>query len=161
MSYKSFTVNLHSTICMNVKELLARSRCHIWTLSDSNEIWTHNHLVPKRTLNHLANLTKLTSLAKWLSVGLWTKWLWVRIPLLSLVIVSRNNLTGRRLTLSWRRPLSYRNQSINLRSKSMNWFLYDNGLRHERVNSVLLLSFTNIKAQRPLDGRAKIKHWMQ
>ena len=37
------------------------------------------------------------------------------------------------LTLSWRRPLSYRNQSIGLRSKSMDWFLYDNGLRHERV----------------------------
>ena len=37
-------------------------------------------------------------------------------------------------TLSWRRPLSYRNQSIDLRSKSMDWFLYDNGLRHERVN---------------------------
>ena len=31
------------------------------------------------------------------------------------------------LTLSWRRPLSYRNQS-------MDWFLYDNDLRHERVN---------------------------
>ena len=38
------------------------------------------------------------------------------------------------LTLSWRRPLSYRNQPIDLRSKSMDWFLYDNGLRHERVN---------------------------
>ena len=38
------------------------------------------------------------------------------------------------LTLSWRRPLSYRNQSIDLQSKSMGWFLYDNGLRHERVN---------------------------
>ena len=37
------------------------------------------------------------------------------------------------LTLSWRRPLSYRNQSIDLRSKSMDWFLYDNGLLHERV----------------------------
>ena len=37
------------------------------------------------------------------------------------------------LTLSWRRPLSYRNQSIDLRSKSMDRFLYDNGLRHERV----------------------------
>ena len=37
------------------------------------------------------------------------------------------------LTLSWRRPLSYRNQSIVLQSKSMDWFLYDNGLRHERV----------------------------
>ena len=40
-----------------------------------------------------------------------------------------------RLTLSWRRPLSYRNQSIDLRSKSMDWFLYHNGLRHERVKS--------------------------
>ena len=37
------------------------------------------------------------------------------------------------LTLSWRRPLSYRNQSIDLRSKSKDWFLYDNGLHHERV----------------------------
>ena len=39
----------------------------------------------------------------------------------------------RELTLSWRRPLSYRNQSIDLPRKSMDWFLYDNGLRHERV----------------------------
>ena len=39
------------------------------------------------------------------------------------------------LTLSWRRPLSYRNQSIDLLRKSMDWFLYDNGLRHERVKT--------------------------
>ena len=38
------------------------------------------------------------------------------------------------LTLSWRRPLSYRSQSIDLLCKSMDWFQYDNGLRHERVN---------------------------
>ena len=38
------------------------------------------------------------------------------------------------LTLSCRGPLSYRNQSINLLCKSMDWFLYDDGLRHERVN---------------------------
>ena len=37
------------------------------------------------------------------------------------------------LTLSWWRPLSYRNQFIDLRSKSMDWFLYDNDLRDERV----------------------------
>ena len=37
------------------------------------------------------------------------------------------------LTLSWRRPSSYRNQSIDLQSKSMDWFLYDNCLRYERV----------------------------
>ena len=29
--------------------------------------------------------------------------------------------------------LSYRNRSIDLQSKSKDWFLYDNGLRHERV----------------------------
>ena len=38
------------------------------------------------------------------------------------------------LTLSRWRPLSYRNQSIDLLCESMNWFLYDNGLRHERAN---------------------------
>ena len=38
-----------------------------------------------------------------------------------------------KLTLSWRRPLSNRNQPIDLLRESMDWFLYDNGLRHERV----------------------------
>ena len=45
------------------------------------------------------------------------------------------------LTLLWRRPLSYRNHSIDLRSKSMDWFLYDNGLRRERVNTSSLVVF--------------------
>ena len=44
-----------------------------------------------------------------------------------------------RLTLSWRMSMSYRNQSIDLQSKSMDWFLYDNGLRHERVKTPLVL----------------------
>ena len=35
--------------------------------------------------------------------------------------------------------LSYRNQSIDLRSKSMDWFLHDNGFRHERVNMHYLI----------------------
>ena len=38
------------------------------------------------------------------------------------------------LTLSWRRPISYRNQSIDLLlCKSMDLFLYGIGFRHERV----------------------------
>ena len=45
----------------------------------------------------------------------------------------RFNLINVCLTLSWQRPLSYRNQFIDLLCKSMDWFLYDNGLRHERV----------------------------
>ena len=37
------------------------------------------------------------------------------------------------LTLSRRRPISYRNQSIDLLCKSMNWFLYDIGRHCKRV----------------------------
>ena len=44
-----------------------------------------------------------------------------------------------RLTLSWRRLLSYRNQSIDLPWKSMDWFRYDNGPRHERVKLTSVL----------------------
>ena len=35
--------------CLNVKELLAPNMRDIWSLSDSNGIRTHNHLVSKRT----------------------------------------------------------------------------------------------------------------
>ena len=50
-------------ICLNVKELLARNRSDIWSLSDCNGTRIHNHLVLKRTLNHLAKLTKWLSCA--------------------------------------------------------------------------------------------------
>ena len=79
MSRTSFRVNPHTIVCLNVKELFARSRRHIWSLSDSNAIRTHNHLVRKRTLNHLA---------KCLSVCLRTKWLWVRIALLRSILLA-------------------------------------------------------------------------
>ena len=36
------------------------------------------------------------------------------------------------LTFSWRRFLSYTNQSMDLQSKSMDWFLYDRDLRHKK-----------------------------
>ena len=58
-------MNPHSTVCES--KLLAQSGSHICSLSDSNEIRNHNHLVCKRTFNHLA---KLASLGKQLSVGL-------------------------------------------------------------------------------------------
>ena len=44
----------------------------------------------------------------------------------------------KKLTLSWRKFLSYRNQSIDLQSKSMDWFLYGRNLRHEKVNYIEL-----------------------
>ena len=79
----TYTFQSESTLysCLNVKELLARSRGEIWSLSDCNWARTHNHLVHKRTLNHLA---KPAGLAKWFSVRLWTKWLCVKVQLQSL-----------------------------------------------------------------------------
>ena len=43
---------------------------------------------------------------------------------------------GMDLILSRRSSLSYTNQFINLRLKSMDWFLYDRNLRLERVKQV-------------------------
>ena len=53
-----YTFQSESTLynCLNARELLAWNKCDIWSLSDSKGIWTHNHLVHKRTLNHLAKL---------------------------------------------------------------------------------------------------------
>ena len=39
------------------------------------------------------------------------------------------------LTLLWWRSLSHRNKSINLLCKSMDWFLHDRDICHERINS--------------------------
>ena len=47
--------------CLNVKDILARSRHGIWSLSDFNWTRTHNHLVHKRALNHLAKLVNWLS----------------------------------------------------------------------------------------------------
>ena len=41
------------------------------------------------------------------------------------------------LTLARWRSLSYRNQSIDLLRKSVDWFLHDRDLRHERVSNSL------------------------
>ena len=60
MSLAYFVFPLY-IVAQNVKELLARNSCDIWSLSNCNRTRTHNHLVHlvcKRTLNHLAKLGK-------------------------------------------------------------------------------------------------------
>ena len=59
----------------------------------------------------------------------------LRTLVLKVFITQRSPITSQllTLTLSWRRPLSYENQLINLKSKSMHSFLYDTVLHHERV----------------------------
>ena len=70
---------------------------------------------------------------------------WKYFDGLNLLHISLIRFNHLHLTFSWRGPLSYRNQSIDLRSKSVDWFLYDNGFRHERVKKKLKNKW-NIKA---------------
>ena len=51
-------------------------------------------------------------------------------------ILLRNRTIGKNFLIKL--ALSYSNQFIDLQSKSMDWFLYDNSPRHERVKSNLL-----------------------
>ena len=102
----SFRVNQHSTFCLNFKELLARSRRHVLSLSDSNVVRTHNHLVRKRILNHLVKL------GKWLSVHLRTKWLWVRATLPCLISLINNIFYKELRELHNDYPLALKNTEI-------------------------------------------------
>ena len=43
-------------------------------------------------------------------------------------------------TLLWRGSLSYRNQSIDLKTKSVDWFLHDRDLRRERVRYIFFVA---------------------
>ena len=58
----------------------------------------------------------------------------------NIIVIIWEKANASSLTFSWRKLLSYRNQSIDLWSKLMDWFLYDNGLRHERVKITLIFS---------------------
>ena len=81
---------------------------------------------------HLRCLTKF-------SIRLWTLWSkmipWTNWYFPSFICLNDTCF----LTLSCRRLLSYRTQSIDLFRKSIDWFLYDNGLRHERVKFLVNL----------------------
>ena len=65
--YVTYAFKSDSTLysCRNVKELLARSRRKISSLSDCRWTRTYNHLVHKWTLNHLAKLFYLVVFPNW------------------------------------------------------------------------------------------------
>ena len=48
------------------------------------------------------------------------------------------------LTLSWRRSLSYRNQSIHLLCKSIDWFLYEPATAMRELNDFCHLSWASM-----------------
>ena len=83
MSCTRFRVNPQTIVCLNINDILALSRRHMWNLSDTNEIRTHNQLVCERTLNRLYKLAKWLNCYEYVSVGC----IWIYV-----VIMSRANL---------------------------------------------------------------------
>ena len=63
------------------------------------------------------------------------------------------HIVGNELTLSRWRPLSYRNQSIDLLGKSMDWFLYENGLRPERIKIPKFFIFSSYENKKVVHER--------
>ena len=62
------------------------------------------------------------------------------------------------LTLSCRRSLSYRNQSIDFLCKSMYRFLYDRDLHHERVKGALCFIIAKMKQEKHLYLQEKMRN---
>ena len=78
--------------CLNVKELLAQSRCKIWSLGDCNCTRTQNHLFCKGTPSHLAKLQILCLL-------------WARNSLISRQLYSVDSLW----TCTWKEKMFWLN----------------------------------------------------
>ena len=87
VSRTSIRVKPHSIVCLNVKELLARSRYHIWSLSDSNVIRIQNYLVRKRTLKPFSQTSQMIELCcEYLSVSC----IWLFAIIMSRTIIRVN-----------------------------------------------------------------------
>ena len=72
-----------------------------------------------------------------------------RLNVFNLSAATKNLITNYTfsLTLLWWWYLSYRNKSIDLQGKSMEWFLYDKDLRHERVKPTCFLLIRETRRQ--------------
>ena len=75
-----------------------------------------------------------------LSIKELNKWIYFNGFIISMKMLVMENWLDRSLTLSWRSSLSYRNQTIDLFCKLIDWFLYDKDVRHEIAHSTLIVN---------------------
>ena len=106
-------------MCLNLVHIWRSKKFQMFLFS---KFWKYIHRVPK-SCHHLSQFIQISTTPSQEAGGLsWTAfYLLVKKPLVET------------LSLLWRRSQPYRNQSIDLQSKSMGWFLFNKNLRHERV----------------------------
>ena len=131
---------LHLVLSFNFDQAFADLVCH----TDINLVDVYSFEVNNKNKNRCENCSKLTTETPELK---FCGWLWTIFTPWFVFVTNFEqvnagscfNISIHRcsqhmllLTLSWWKPLSYRNQSIDLLCKAMDWFLYDIVLRHER-----------------------------
>ena len=92
-----FKVNPHSIVAWMSRELFARNRCKIWSLSDCNSIRTHNQLGSSLSSNTTT---------------------WVRVPLQLLKCYTYLHNAGLAFLLSYKIKCSQSNFSISIFSQN-------------------------------------------
>ena len=106
---------------------------YYWLLSFENDLWDSFQSVLKKSKVFERSI-KLAPTIMFSSKALFHLLIMINNDCYTL-LVSLSFMKS--LTLSWRRPLSYRNQCIDLQSKSVDCFLYDYGLRLEKVKLII------------------------
>ena len=94
-----------------------------------------NTRILKGIFNHKWQGTKNGLLFCWsiVTIRFRSDWQMIKVSWYQIACYFDNESKRTYLALSWPRPLWYKNQSIDLLRKSMDWLLYDTGLHNERV----------------------------
>ena len=118
----------------------------LWSISDGKEAGLFQEL-----MTYPFNCIALDPNEKYVALGGWKKHIYVwdilvnKKHAVSQVFLNYDKMILRLLnclTLSWRGSLSYRNQSVDLLSKSTHQFLYNRDLRNEKVKPMSSQSYT-------------------
>ena len=137
--------HLNILFCVNICDLNDMSNprhhppeiCFVFVL---NNFWTFCRLLKCAEISKLTEIS-CSKLPNFIRVGCVVNQFDLSLPRknskkhVSSRVITKAHTYLALLTLSWRRLLSCRNQSIDLQRKWMDWFLYERALRHERVKN--------------------------
>ena len=153
---------IHTYSCLNVKELLARSRREIWSLSDCNWTRIHNHLVHKRTLIRTYSQMHCTDKYSQHSSIIWPVWPngWVFVyELNGCGFESRcSHLNfGFRACFEQGVPWHSGNYRVWIHSETRTW--HDKNIQSNKLLTDSILSFSNFKLLFVFSSSDTLKFW--
>ena len=144
-AYSENASNLAGTYLLKVNNRNTKTKCEIYSKLTIKTLEWHlvlvfllltlnKYLPARKTLKgHYLQTKFLEIVCKLLITFYKTQSQWANLEFRATFVDVFHEKTSFFLSLSWRRFQSYRNQSVDLQSKSLNWLLYDRDSRHEKV----------------------------